>query len=52
MSIQALLTELDQLGVKLEADGDRLLYAGPQAAISPELIERLKANKTDLLALL
>ena len=52
MSIQALMTELDQLGVKLEADGDRLLYAGPQEAISPELIKRLKAHKTDLLALL
>ena len=52
MSIQALLTELDQLGVKLEADGDRLLYAGPQEAISPELIKRLKVHKTDLLALL
>jgi hypothetical protein len=52
MSIQALLTELDQLGVKLEADGDRPLYGGPQAAMSPVLIERLKAHKTDLLALL
>ena len=52
MSIQALLTELDQLGVKLEADGNRLRYAGRQGVISRPLVERLRAHKADLLALL
>jgi TubC N-terminal docking domain len=52
VSTRALLEELNRLGVKLEVDGDRLRYAGPREAISPELIKRLKAHKTDLLALL
>ena len=52
MRIQALLTELHLLGVKLEADGNRLRYAGPNGAISPKLIEHLKPHKIDLLVLL
>ncbi|MBA3471845.1 MAG: hypothetical protein H0T57_01220 [Rubrobacter sp.] len=52
MSARALLEELNRLGVKLEADGDRLRYAGLEEVISPELIKHLKAHKTDLLVLL
>lgn len=44
MSTWTLLAELSRLGVKLEAGGDRLRYAGPQEVISPGLIERLKAQ--------
>jgi hypothetical protein len=50
MSTGALLAELKRLGVEIEADGDRLRYAGPEGAISPELIGRLKAHKADLIA--
>ena len=51
MSAGALLAELKRLGVEIEADGDRLRYAGPEGAISPELIGRLKAHKAELIAL-
>ena len=44
MSTWTLLAELSKLGVKLEAGGDRLRYAGPQEVISPGLTERLKAQ--------
>ena len=50
MSAGELLAELKRLGVKIEADGDRLRYAGPQEAISPELIGRLKVHKAELMA--
>ena len=50
MSTEALLVELKRLGVEIEADGDRLRYAGPEGAVSPELIRRLKAHKVDLIA--
>jgi tubulysin polyketide synthase-like protein len=50
MSTGALLAELRRLGIEIEADGDRLRYAGPEGAISPELLERLKAHKADLIA--
>jgi hypothetical protein len=50
MNTGALLAELKRLGVEIEADGDRLRYAGPEGAISPELIGRLKAHKAELIA--
>ncbi len=45
MSAQALLTKLDRLGVELKIDGARLFYAGPNEAISSELIEDLRGQK-------
>src|SRR5829696_4831887 len=50
MSTGALLAELKRLGVEIEVDGGRLRYAGPEGAISPELLGRLKAHKADLIA--
>jgi hypothetical protein len=52
MSAGALLAELKRLGIEIEADDDRLRYAGPEEALAPGLIERLKLHKVDLLALL
>ncbi len=52
MSARALLAELNRLGVELRADGDRLRYAGPEETITEELLEKLKAHKAELLALL
>ncbi len=46
-----LLAHLDRLGVRLEADGDRLRYY-PRSTLTPELIARLKAHKGDVLAML
>jgi tubulysin polyketide synthase-like protein len=49
MSVRALLEELERLGVELRAAGDDLEYEGPEEAITPELLERLKAHKAGLL---
>jgi hypothetical protein len=49
MNVRALLEELERLGVELRAVGDDLEYEGPEVAITPELLERLKAHKADLM---
>jgi len=45
------MADLARLGIKLEADGDRLRYS-PRSAVTPELAKRMKAHKAELLALL
>jgi len=50
MNVRALLEELEHLDVDLRVvDGD-LEYEGPEEAITPKLLERLKAHKADLMA--
>lgn len=51
MSAVELLLHLDQMGIRLEADGDRLRYF-PRSALTSDMLVQLKANKADLLALL
>lgn len=51
MTLPQLLAELARLGVRLEADGERLRYA-PRAALTPELAERLREHKPAVLAYL
>ncbi len=51
MTLPQLLAELARLGVRLEADGERLRYA-PRAALTPELAEPLREHKPALLAYL
>src|SRR5215217_5041804 len=51
MSAGALVEELERLGVKLCVAGGGLEYEGPERAITPELLERLKAYKADLIAI-
>ncbi len=46
---QQLLTDLARRGIRLEADGKRLRYF-PRSAVSPGLLDRLKAHKTELLS--
>ena len=50
MSVGAMVEELERLGVKLRVTGGDLEYEGPERAITPELLERLKAYKADLIA--
>ena len=50
MSVGAMVEELERLGVKLRVAGGDLEYEGPERAITPELLERLKAYKADLIA--
>ncbi|NLF09477.1 MAG: hypothetical protein GX594_16075 [Pirellulaceae bacterium] len=51
MSATELLLDLGRLGIRLEADGERLRYR-PRSALTPDLLGLLKAYKTELLALL
>jgi hypothetical protein len=51
MSAPQLLTDLGRLGIQLKAEGERLRYA-PRSALTADLIERMKAHKSDLLTLL
>ena len=51
MSAAELLLDLGRLGIRLEAEGESLLYS-PRSALTPDLLARLKAHKADLLAML
>jgi hypothetical protein len=51
MSTLQLMTDLDRLGIQLEAHGDQLRYS-PKAAMTPELAERVKTHKPALLVIL
>lgn len=50
-SAAALLTALVRRGIELQARGDRLRYR-PRSALTPGLVERIRAHKPELLALL
>ncbi len=51
MNLTPLLADVARLGIRLEARGDALRFH-PRSAVTPELAERLKAHKAELLALL
>jgi hypothetical protein len=51
MSAADLLLDLSRVGIRLEAHGERLRYF-PRSALTPDLLDRLKAHKADLLAVL
>ena len=51
MSAKALLEELRGLGVELATDGNQLRYR-PKDAVTPELLDRLKDERTSVLKLL
>lgn len=53
MTAQELLLQLRELGVEVKtADGEHLVVDAPKGAITPELRERLAANKGELLRVL
>lgn len=51
MTAQQLLADLAELGVSVEAD-EHHLRLRPKSRVPPGLVERLRANKTELLPLL
>jgi hypothetical protein len=51
MTAMQVLTDLHVLGIRLEVRGDRLRYA-PRSAITPDLVERMKRHKSELLTVL
>ena len=48
MSAAQLMTDLTRLGIHVEAHGDRLRYS-PRSAVTPDLADRMKAHKGELL---
>lgn len=48
--LQELLDDLGRAGVRLWVSDGQLRYDGPQAAMTPELLGRLRANRVQLLA--
>ncbi len=51
MNASDLLLDLKRRGIRLEARGDRLRYS-PRSALTPDLLDRLKAHKQELLTVL
>ena len=51
MSVNALIADLAKLGIRLEANGDRLRFH-PRSAVTPDLAQRMKAQKQELLEVL
>ena len=51
MSVANLISDLARLEIQLEAHDDRLRY-WPRSAVTPELAQRMKAHKGELLAIL
>ena len=45
------MTDLTRLGIRIEAQGDRLRYA-PRSVVTPDLVDRMKAYKDELLEML
>ena len=51
MTALELLADVTRRGIELVAHGDRL-WCRPRSALTPELVDRLKAHKAELLAIL
>lgn len=51
MTAAELLDDLNRLGIEVAVHGYRLRYR-PRSAVTPKLVERLRAHKPELLALL
>ena len=45
------MADLARLGIRLEAHSDRLRYS-PRSAVTPDLADRMKSHKTELMAIL
>ncbi|KRE90066.1 hypothetical protein ASG87_18850 [Frateuria sp. Soil773] len=52
MTVTAFVTTLAAKGVEIWAEGERLRVRGPQAALTPELMDELKARKLEVLQFL
>lgn len=52
MNTATLLRELEERGVRFEAEDGRLRYHAPAGVLTPEIIDELRTRKAELLALL
>ncbi len=49
MGLDALLTHIEQSGIKLCAEGETLRYSGAKDVLTPKLIKQMKLSKAELL---
>ncbi len=49
MNVQQLVNDLRRRGITLEPAGDKLRWRGPKGAMTPELLERLRQHKPEVL---
>ncbi len=52
MGIKQLILDLQDSGIKIWAEGDRLRYSAPKGKITPSLFRQLKEQKADILLFL
>ena len=52
MVARDILREVQTLGVRLQADGDRLHAGGPRGAVTPEMSTRIGEHKEEILVIL
>lgn len=52
MTAAALLRDLVRLGVVLRVEGDRLKVHVPKGVLTPDLVDRLRAHKAEVLDIL
>ncbi len=52
MNTATLLRDLEERGVRFEMEDGRLRYHAPTGVLTPEIIDELRARKSELLALL
>jgi hypothetical protein len=52
MSLAELLADLNSRGISLVVNGDKLKRKGKESALTPELLETLREQKAELMALL
>ncbi len=51
-SAQQLIADLENRGIRLLADGGRLILDAPKGALTPQEVERIRAHKAGIMALL
>ena len=50
MSVETLIQKLNQMGVTLIPEGDKLRYRAPKGVLTPDLLKTLSAHKQEILA--
>ena len=51
-TVEEFLSEIGMLDIKLWVEGDRLKFNAPKGAMTPELVDQLRARKAELIAFL
>ena len=52
MTVSALIAKLEQRGVDLEIDGDRLCWTAPTGVMTSDMVEAVRRHKPEIVAML